>query len=763
MSKKRIISRKSQAIGSGAFLIPLGFSAPLLFGFGGVANAQESASATLEEIVVTARKREESMQSTPIAITNISGDEFASRGFDKIDNISQIVPNMTFNSTATNSGSSNAAVVFIRGVGQSDFYPQIDPGVGIYLDGVYIARTTGSVLDTVDIEQIEILRGPQGTLFGKNTIGGAISIRSRQPGEEFAAQLAATFGSYERTDVRVTADLPLSDNFLSRISLSSLNRDGYIESLHDGTEYGNRDALIARWRGVWQASEKLSADFILDYTRSREESSGNTLIAVDPGTFDEEGNLVSGVAGFVHNAFIVPATGAPPYDDRWITNDPYKNYGNGNRSQSDLDLWGASVTLDWDISDLVTMKSITAYRASDSVNDLDNDASPAVILHAATRIDQNQFSQEFQFLGDALDGSVNWLVGAFYLSEDINFLAPVEISFVYIDNSAEVENTSYAAFSQVNWAINDQWSITPGIRYTYEEKKNDTVIFTTGPDIPNPVSPPPGTVLLVDDASEIFEEFTPSLSLNYQWTEDLLVYASYSQGFKSGGFSQRIAFPRESSPSFDPETVTSYELGFKWTSDDSRLRINAATYFADYEDLQVVVFNQIEPINENAGQAEIKGFEVELTALMGSHFTFTTAVGYTDAEYTEIEDPRTMLTLDNKLAYTPEWTANASLVYDTPIDGLNGDLQGRLDWSYRDEVYLDSLNSPYLLQESYSLFNASVIYTHMTTGWKVAAGVTNIGDEEYLVTGRADLTTSGIVDGTYARPREWYVTLSFSF
>ncbi|MCG8505179.1 MAG: TonB-dependent receptor [Sphingomonadales bacterium] len=515
----------------------------------------------------------------------------------------------------------------------------------------------------------------------------------------------------------------------------------------------------------WRPADAVEVDLSLDWTRKREESSGTTLLAVDPGTFDGGGNLVSGISAFVNNVFFPPALSDPDqftFDSRWITGDPYTNFADGSRSKSDLDLFGVGATIAVSAADWLDIKSITAFRMADSDNDRDGDASPTVILHPATRIDQQQFSQELQFSGNAANGRVNWLVGGFFLYEDINFFAPVDIAFVYIDNSAIVTTESWAGFAQASFDLFDGLSITPGMRYTYETKTNEPIIITTGPDFFNPVGPPPGTVLLIDDASASFDEFTPAVSIDYRWSDALLTYASWSKGFKSGGFSQRIAFPRAESPSFNPEKVSSWEVGFKFDGFDRRFRLNAAAFLANYTDLQVVVFNQVEPLNENAGEARIKGIELEATFVASHFLTLSGGFGYTDAKYTEVRDPRALLSLDDELAYTPEWTGNVSAVLNYPVERLKGDIIGRVDWSYRSEVYFDALNTPELLQEAYSLVNLNIGYENIDWGLKILVGATNLTNEKYIIAGFADLITSSLVDATFARPREWYLTVKKS-
>lgn len=730
------------------------------------AQAQDNGYA-IEEVVVTARKRVESLQETPLAVTTFSPTEMAERGFSDISQISESTPGLTFNTTAANSGSSNAAVIFIRGIGQSDFYPQIDPGVGIYLDGVYISRTTGGVLDVVDISQVEILRGPQGTLFGKNTIGGAIVVNTKKPASSFGGGIELLLGADNRRDLKASLNLPISDAILSRWSLSSLARDGYVTSQYDGSEYGDVDSLSARGLITWDVSDSLSLDLSGDITKKREASAGSVLLNVANGSHPGDGT-----SAFVWNTLVAPtlpggASGANLFNQQWLSNDPYKNYADGQLSRSNLDLWGAAATLNWAISESLEFKSISAFRSSDSDTLRDGDGSPLTILHPATLIEQEQFSQEFQLSGD-YDG-LNWLLGLFYMKEDIYYDMPVDIAFVATENHGDVANESRAIFAQGSYRITDKLNLTAGVRYTEDDKSNDTVVKTrsnpgfvaAGPGVIGGALPvPPGIPLLIDSASETFKQTSALLTVDYSVSDEFMLYASYSEGFKSGGFSQRIAFPRAKAPSFGPELVTSYEAGFKYSGWQNRLRLNGAAYFVDYEDLQVVVFNQIEPINENAGEAEINGLELELLLLPSENLEISSSLGYTNAKYTQI-DPGSLINKSNDLAYTPLKTASISAIYTLALNDELGKIKFRMDWSYRDDSFFDALNT--VKQDAYDLINAAIIYTSADENWQLILSGKNLTDEEYLIAGFSDLPTSSFADGSYARSRQWGLSAKYQF
>lgn len=710
------------------------------------------------DIVVTARRVSESLQRTPVAVTAVTGETLIARGSDTVAAIQQIAPNVTFSTTASNSGSSNAAVVFIRGIGQSDFYPQVDPGVGIYLDGVYISRSTGAVLDAVDIGQVEVLRGPQGTLYGKNTIGGAINITSLRPARELGGYIEATTGRYNRIDVKARISLPLSDRLRTSLSLASLNRDGYYRLVNFGTGktaklLGNISALTGRFDADYDATDTFKLSVSADWTRRREESSGSTLLQVN----------TAGLAPLINNVVTAPTTGII-YDGRYIPSDPYVNYGDPTRSKSDLDVFGASLTASWAVSPTLTVKSITAYRKSKSDNDRDGDGSPAIILQPATLIDQSQFSQELQLLGDLFDRRVTFITGLYYLDEKVFFDAPVNIAFVDTDNTAWIKNRSYAAFGQVGLKLAAGLRLTVGARYTVDKKENDARVLATRLIDPATFTAVPAVALpiplLIDDAKRTDKKFTPAVTVDYQFTPDVFGYATYSQGFKSGGFSQRIAFPRTRAPAFDPETVQNYEAGLKITAFNRMLKINSAVFYTDYSNLQVIVFNQVEPLTQNGGAATLKGFESEVQLTPVRNLNFNASVGYVDAKYNSI-NPATLIPVGAKLAYTPQWNLSGGVNYQFDVGGFT--VRPQADVAYRSEVYFDALNTPALRQPDYAIVNVNISVTDPSGRWRVSAGIANLTDHRYIVGGFSDLPASGLTDAIYARPREWSLGVRHTF
>jgi iron complex outermembrane receptor protein len=731
----------------------------------------ERGSGMLEEIVVTARKREESIQDTPISITAFNGDDLLARQLDNIGQISESTPNLIFNDRAGLSGNSGTTTVFIRGVGQLDFSLNVEAGVGIYVDDVYVSRSTGSLIDLLDIQRVEVLRGPQGTLFGRNTTGGAVSITSKLPHEEFEAKVGLTAGSYDRLDVYGMLNLPLGDNLFNRTSIKYKERDGYYERLFDDADVSDVDSIGIRSRFLWQASETLDVSLSLDGTRDRQGVGGLTLLSMedalsDPASLASLHNIAFAPQldpeGAGQGKCLVPGATSPAcYNRQWLTNDVYDTNGSAE-SKSDLDLWGVGATVNWDIGDL-TFKSITAFRNVEADSSMDLDGSPLQVFDVNSQeMDNETFTQELRLLGTAFDDRLNWILGLYYLDEDGTYIETISAAFADLTSGGRTTTESKAVFAQGTYDFTDKLSMTIGIRYTEDEREftPDSIVLERDRFSFVPV----GTYLLPPTPSKISsDETTPMVNLSYALTEDFMIYATYSEGYKGGGFTQRVAEPQVIVPSFDPEFVTVYEIGSKFSGLDNRLRINGAVFFTDYEDIQVIGSQPgaLGPVNINAGEAEIKGFEIELAYLPAAGLLLELGVGYLDAEYTSftdaVADPEG--SVNNEIPMTPEWSWNASISYVFEFASGHS-LTPRIDYSYSDSVFYDFDNRSALTQDSYSLWNAALAFQTADGEWLATLSGKNLTDEEYLASGDF---VSGMDFGAYALPRTWAINIEKRF
>ncbi|KHS43805.1 TonB-dependent receptor [Novosphingobium subterraneum] len=791
-------------------------------------QAEEQQTGGLEEITVTARKRAENLQETPVAITAMTGGMLEERQVTNVAEVAKFAPNVNISPVANISGSSASITAFIRGVGQTDFNITVDPGVGVYVDGVYVARSVGALLDMADVSSVQVLRGPQGTLFGKNTIGGAIVVNSVEPQNDFDMKLEAATGRFNRADFKGMINVPLSDTLAMRAVASYETRDGYQKRLFDGGRQGNKDSFGGRIAFKWEPTDKLTVNLSGDINIRREEMAASTLVNLfeSPNLLqvvDLNGrtvvfpsstyawNKLQGGAGFCGaDGQLAPVNDPRCATTQWITGDIDSTWS-GAKNQSDFDLWGTNLTLDYDFGD-INLKSISSYRDQKATIQFDFDGTPHPYLNLTNNIDLWQASQEFQLTGSVLNDRVKFVLGGYYLKEKGQDKNNLLFGFADFFSGGKIDNDSYAAYLQATIKVTDRLSITPGIRYTDETKRFDPSFQTINVDytaplgqagiIPYPqgvfiafsqcVTGQPVPLLVTDPASPLFgfplpggcapaatnpggnhtmpavqvaakaKEWTPAISADYKITDDILVYASYSKGFKNGGFTQRI-FPAEQvAPSFRPEFVESYELGLKTELLDRRLRLNLAAFMSNYDDIQVVVSEGIAPRARNAGSGRIKGFEVEGEAAPTDWLRLTFGVGYLDAYYRSIDPLAFPVNLNSKFAFVPEWTGSASFNADVYESDM-GKLTVRGDWSYQSETFKDAINSPQLRQPGYSVFGASASFTEKSEHFTVTAGVTNLTDERYIQGGYVDPFVAGTALATYSRPREWFLKLAYKY
>ena len=690
----------------------------------------------IEEIVVMARRVEENIQEVPISMTAL-GDAFLERrSLDTVNQVGAFVPNLL--TTPGPSGAGRGANYYIRGIGQTDWIPTQDPGVGTYLDGVYLGRTTGSLLDLADVERVEVLRGPQGILFGKNTIGGAIQVITKKPGPEREGFGEITYGRYNRLDTRFSFNTPLSDNLFARFSGLSRSNDGFADRIVDGEEAGDEQDISGRLALLWNASEDVTLLISGDATRRR--------------------------AHPIPHSFVEGSTVPLP-----IPSNPRKNIAAGVIPWTDdLDVYGVSAHLDWDLG-LVQFKSITAYRNMEVAFGADFDGSPLHSNQIDLNSNQDQVSQEFHLTGSFMDDQVDWLVGFFYLKEELDFVnttingpGPSDIGTI---DAVDQENTNYSVFGNATWHVTDALDVTVGARYTDEEKD----AFIVAPLV---VPPEPR------DANLDFDEIDPMISISYQVNEDLMVYGSWSEGFKSGGVNGRIVSEGLNTDIFDPEEVSAWELGFKSEWFENRLRLNAAGFFSKYDDFQTVTLIvdsmgiPFFPVS-NAGDLDVYGFEVEVDAVVTDEFRITGSVGWTEEEVQRVDPQAFAFTFndDTELPGSPEWSTYLGAEYGIPVEwgeAFTGTFFFNVDWSWRDEHVFLSILDPASTQDSYSLVDARLTYVAQDQGWEFAVWSTNLFDEEYAVF-RQNLGGPGVPMGTtfnlanFGRPREYGVTFRIRF
>ena len=718
----------------------------------------------IEEIIVTAQRRERPWQDVPISVTVFESSEIEALKLTNIAGVASYTPNVVWDQSFL--GASNFSAIFIRGIGQSAsfFQSSADPAVGVYLDGVYIGRAIGSVLGIHDVDQIEVLRGPQGTLFGRNTTGGAVTVKTMEPVPEFSGWGDVTSGSDSRLDARGVLNVPISDTLFARLSASSLNQDGYGTSLQTGEEFGDINTDSARAVLRWLPGEDLDVTLSYDWSRTRQDAAVLTLTFADPDPMSLTG---------AYNFFVAPTNSVEgfgdgvPWDDRFLTPDEFTNYATGE-TLSDNDSDAVTATVEWRTGGL-TLKSITGYRSLDNTWGSDTDMSPLTIIESTIKTDQDQFSQEFTLQGAW--GQLAWLAGTYYFDEDVSEEAVVlvvpELAEVAADPVFGVPNPlfgvplgntgpatsssaeSIAAFFHLDYAASDRLSTFTGLRYTREEK---TAIDKSG-------------LVANGDTSKTFNELSPTIGLQYFLDPGLQIYASISQGFKSGGFNTIVVFPQDDFLPFKPEEITAYELGVKMRRE--RFSLAAATFFYDYEDIQFPVFNDVTPEFRNAAEAELQGAEIELVVAPTSAISIQAGVSYLDAEYTQLDADDlagvvTPISVENDLPNAPEWTANLGIRWSTDVGQL-GQFRLRADYSWRDDMYKDAINTPETRQSAHGVLYAAAEFESADARWVFALFGDNLTDERYIVAGGSNKPDFGAAFATYARPRTWGLSARYSF
>ena len=739
----------------------------------------------IEEIVVTAQKREENLQDTPIAITAFTEESLEARMITDISKLADFTPNVIFDTTTPIGGLSNGAAVFIRGIGQWDFAMTTDPGVGTYIDGVYSSRAAGGVLDVVDIERIEILRGSQGTLFGRNTIGGAINITTKRPAENFGGMLEATLGEFERTDFKGSLDVPITDKFRTKFAFSSKNRNGFVDRILVGDRLGDEDRQSVRGSFLLQATDEIELYATVDYTNIDEQSAGSVLAGITE--FPGLPPLLVPSSTWAYNQLFVPANpGAVPYTAENFILDGYDRTKATGQTGTDLEIFGATLTFTWSLP-WFEFKSISSYRETEGEFARDPDNSSIQITETINPIyDHEQFSEELQITGALFNERLQYVLGVYYFEEDgtDGALVPIYGAVptpggliglpLFINNYYLVENNSKAVFGQGTFDLTEQIALTFGLRYTEDEKEFAyrqyispdpegiiAIVNILGPPLPFPG--PASDIILWDDVSDEFSELNIRVGVEYKFNEDTLFYFSYADGYKSGGFNFRYVVPRLETLAFDPETLESYEVGVKWQGLDDRLRINAAGFVSEYSNIQIQLFETGGgPLTQNGGVADIIGVEVEVTAVPHERLLLNAGFGYIDAQYDELNLPTTNvaqgISLEHKLANTPETTVNVSAEYTHPLAW--GSLIVRGDYHYTDDLHNDAQNSPFLYQEGYHTVNASLTFT--TGNWDFSVFGTNLTDKRFITSGDSNFGL-GFHEANYNRPREFGGLIRYRF
>jgi iron complex outermembrane recepter protein len=766
-------------------------------------GASDYASAQLEEVVVTARKRTESLQDVPMAVSAFNAAQLQDAQISGMEDLQRMTPNVTL--TETSGLQAGSIAVFVRGIGND---PQFAQGVGIYVDDVYMNRATGSLLEVYDVERIEMLKGPQGNLYGRNTIGGAIKYISREPTEEFTGDVELKAGDDGLLQVKGNVSGPIiGDTLLGNFGALYRERDGLQENTFDGEEFWDQDVSAYRGALVWNATDSLRIKFAADYNKDDSSPRIPNRSGVDTSFMQQLDFFTNGA-----NFFLAPGTGLlQTPNDASLPSDPdeVSTEQTDLLNEFEIESTTLAMTINWDINDVWTLKSITAQRDTDHVQPFDFDGSEQRFIHTINDREFEDFSQEFQFNYNG--ESIQAVMGLYYLDGSTEISGQTTQYPRLLGSMTQFKDTtrdsrdleSQSVYANLDWDISESWQLSVGGRYTKDEKEETqeatvtqqiyAVALANTPvaPVPVPLAIAPGmgdaaaaspnflmwatpftdaiTVSFPENtyAKDDWTEFSPSARLTWFAGDDLMFYGGFSSGFKSGGFQNQSG----KSDAFDPETVDAYTLGMKSTWLDGTLRLNSEIFFNDYQDKQLatigLVGGELEETVDNVGEMETSGIEIETTWLPPvDGLVFNLNVGYLDVDVKEFVDADGNPSADTTaIGFSPEWTAQARVSYEFDVSDW-GSLMLGTDVSYRTESYTNSpidLTSPAAeaqIQEEHAIWNAIAAFRSADGHWRLAVEGKNLEDKR-VITNTFDLTlfqTAG-----YTAPRSWAVSLGYEF
>lgn len=736
----------------------------------------------VEEIVVTARKREERLQDVPISITAFSSGELEDRHITRIDEIGLATPNLNFDRIG-----SYSSRVYVRGVGQSRSIITEDAGVAQYLDGVYLGRSQGALFDVVDIERIEVLKGPQGTLFGKNAVGGAINTITSKPNGELGVKATLGFGSYGLFTSRVSANIPIpgyEEQLMTRVAFGSTQRDGYIRNKFNGEDLDDQRNMSGRAQVRWLPTDDVDLLLSFDQTKLRQRGPGSKCHFVDP------------TATFFGILFLAGV------DYRGACN---ANLATGDYSviedipgREDLDVKGYSGTLTWDLGP-ATLKLISAHRELEFISNNDFDATGLNVLQfLGGTSNQDQVSHELQVTGSAFDGRLSWVGGLYFLREsaaDVRIsqtdptkavpapiLAPIPIPLTFLlvtQDGRKVSHRSRAAYGELTYDVTDRLSITGGVRRTHERRHMDRFNYRLIA----------GTTLVEGQVSDRFNSWTPRGNVTYRINDDVMIYGGWSRGFKAGGFNGLAQGAFGDLQSFDPETLDAWEAGIKSTWFDDRLVVNLAGFYSSYDDIQISITESDPTGNtfpasyanniKNAGEATVQGLELEVVGRPFPGLLLQGGLGLTDAQYDKFDEVDTLatsacvaagtspcpVTVDRtnlEFAFTPDVNFSVGAQYTLPAIEL-GELTLRADWYHQDDVWYDPRNRPQQHQDKYGLLSARAAFMLADGKTEISVWGRNLLDRTYNRAASYSGDLFGHATTTVAAPRMYGIEITRTF
>ena len=758
------------------------------------AQAPEAAASNqpgaVSEVVVTAQFRQQNLQQTPIAITAVNAQMLQNRGQENIAQVANQAPNVTLKPQGAAFGPSLGAS--IRGVGQYDFDPALEPGVGMYVDDVYYPTLTGSILDLLDLDRVEILRGPQGTLAGMNSIGGAVKLYSKEPNGTEGGYLEGSYGSLNHLEARGAINFALvPDQLFVRLSAVTNHYDGYVTRYDYGCLFpnsgipnmvgANRDCVTGKQGGKsysairtavrYAPNERLNINVIADYTYDNSQNPATTLIHTAP--LNPAGAALTSVNGVTYGPQFIPSDPYTSYANFYmpagsIPGTPFAAAPLTAQDSSQYKGWGVSATIDYKLADNLSLKSITAFRGYVSDWAEDNDVSPLPLGLGIEHLAHQQVSEEARLNG-RVGNVLDYTVGGMYFHEKTTYASHQDLWYpgIILDflQDDPVPMTTKAVFGNGTWHVTDKLNLNAGIRYTKQDKDYTYVRVNRNGGPAPVVGPLNGQV-----GHYSGDHVDWRANVDYQWTRDFMTYAEVSTGFKGGGVNPRPFVPAQVQP-FDKETLRAYELGFKSQWFNRRMRLNGSVFYNEYDGIQLTLLSCPQfggpgpcALPVNGGNAHVKGAELETEIHPIGGLQFDGSVSYLKFNYIASSiNPATGIQPWMVTPYNPKWKWSLGAQYAIDL-GSKGNLIPRVDLAYQDSVYSNALNGPLNRIPAYTVANARVTYRAAEGGWEASVEVTNLTNKLYYLT-TFDLTGAGGggVSGQPAMPREWTFSIRKNF
>jgi iron complex outermembrane receptor protein len=705
-----------------------------------IAAAPEAAQA---DIVVTATRGLTSLQRTPVSVTAVQGSDLRTQQITTLSDLTSSVPGFEFGQAY---GQAQPAV---RGIGSNETTPGNDPRVAFYQDDVYIARPEAQMAGLYDVQQVEVLRGPQGALYGRNATAGAILLRTQRPTRDLGGFVDATYGNYDLIQTEGALNAPLGEGIAARISWQTVNRDGFGRNIVTGHDIDDVNSQSVRAQLMFGGGSNFELLIRGDYHREHDNNYGLHYGGAGSPTVQPAGPRLGAIVT------------APNSRDIADEQDPL------NRRK----FWGVEADARLHLASGIMLRSITSYRSIHTLGTTQLDGSSLPLLDITTINDSKQFSQEFQASSEGR-GSIDWIVGANYFHEDLDGLQDLPLNLLLIGGPdlltaglrtrGALDTDSAAIYGRATINFTDQLSLILGGRYSYERKHVQDVF---GQDLANPASSNPPLVPTPGfprDDTATYNAFTPQVSLNYRFTPDVFGYVSFSRGFKSGGYTLGTT-----TPAFDPETVNSYEAGLRTSWWDNRLIANLSIFYATYSNLQVKVTRGTVNVTENAASARLYGAEGDLILRPAGGLQFDGHFALNHARYTSYLTTEPVYAslgeqdLDgNALIQAPDFSMNLGAQYRWPMFG--GRLTLRGEYYYSSTVYFTPFNREN--QPSYDLMNAFLTFEDGSGHWRVSAFVRNLENDKVLAYASPLSSLVGFTRSSFLKPPRTYgVTVGYQF